>query len=201
MLWTETQAVQSHRITHGFTDSWLSSAHPFVFEQQQFMVLDLERSLLETVSLKELGRFFPAPQQPNLHDLTLISWGTNGHRWGQMQGSSQSRWVSSPSTPRRTSLGPIKHFHFIEAKPLIVALLWPGLSLSSCNFLTFYPRRRTNFYLDGAENRPASFTTKVDGLKQEMFSRCSAQNINLNLLMYPSLGSVLRGSRTATCPC
>lgn len=43
-----------------------------VFEQQQFVVFDLERSLLEFVPLKKLRRFFTTLQQADLHDLSLI---------------------------------------------------------------------------------------------------------------------------------
>lgn len=50
-----------------FTERYL-----LVFEQQQFVVFDLERSLLELVSLKELRRFLTTLQQTDLHDLTLI---------------------------------------------------------------------------------------------------------------------------------
>lgn len=38
------------------------------------MVCDLERSLLELVSLKKLRRFLTTPQQTDLHDLALIGW-------------------------------------------------------------------------------------------------------------------------------
>lgn len=38
------------------------------------MLLDLERSLLEPVSLKELGRFLTTLQQTELGDVALIGW-------------------------------------------------------------------------------------------------------------------------------
>ena len=56
----------------GFTGSNWNPAYLLVFEQQQFVVLDLERSLLESGPLKKLRRLLPTPQQANLHDLTLI---------------------------------------------------------------------------------------------------------------------------------
>lgn len=43
-----------------------------VFEQQQFVVSNLERSLLEPGPLKELRRLLATPQQTHLHDLALI---------------------------------------------------------------------------------------------------------------------------------
>ncbi len=49
-----------------------SHCYLLVFKQQQFVVFDLERSLLEPVSLKKLRRFLTTLQQTDLHDLTLI---------------------------------------------------------------------------------------------------------------------------------
>lgn len=43
-----------------------------VFEQQQFVVSNLERSLLEPGPLQELRRLLATPQQTHLHDLALI---------------------------------------------------------------------------------------------------------------------------------
>ena len=50
----------------------LDCRYLLVFEQQQFVVFDLERSLLELVPLQEFGRFLSTPQQTDLHDLTLV---------------------------------------------------------------------------------------------------------------------------------
>lgn len=57
---------------HWFTE--LAERYLLVFEQQQFVLLDLERSFLEPISLKELGRFLTTLQQTDLRDVTLIGW-------------------------------------------------------------------------------------------------------------------------------
>lgn len=50
----------------------LALGYLLVFQQQQFVIFDLEHSLLELVSLKELRRFFTTLQQAHLHDVSSI---------------------------------------------------------------------------------------------------------------------------------
>lgn len=76
LLWFDALNRNTERSGHTahtvFTSSHRNKFYLLVFEQQQFVVSDLEGSLLEPGPLEELRRFLTTPQQADLHNLTLI---------------------------------------------------------------------------------------------------------------------------------